>query len=346
MSVIKIDPYIKCAPGKKLYTYFNPTLPASVSMPDGSTEKIPLIVVNGKEKGPVAGFFAALHGDELEGVRAIQKIAEKLNPNEMRGGFIGVPVVNPAGYNARTRNNPVDDVNMNRIFPGKREGTISERIAYYIYQYIIPQLSFILSFHSLGSRAWAINQIQIRHYLDSNLWNRTKEIASICGLKYISVISGTPNGQMDDFNARDSSKEILYISTEMSGVGIGYTDFDEKVEKCVKAESNILKFLNIIDGTPDIPEPPKFIGKERPPNPVLDPSLCKVGGFMVPKVKPGDDVKEGDKLADILDMFGNSVESTYAPYDGIVRRISSYPVVPANSTPVDIWKFLSDEDLE
>jgi len=347
MSVINIGPYIRCKPGEKLYTWLPATLPSSVSMPDGKAVQIPLIVVNGIEDGPGIGFFGAMHGDELEGVQATCQIAEKLDPQEMKGTFFGIPVVNPSGYWARSRNNPDDNRNLNRVFPGKAEGTASERIAYAIYQYIVPQISCFMDYHAMGSRAWAISTIHIRHYIHRELWEKTRQIASICGFKYVSVIpGGVPNGMLDDINARDPEHGIPYISTEMSGVGTGYAELDEKVKMCIRAGLNIMKHLRIIQGKPEIPERATFIsGGEWPTPPRPGPDLTKSGGWMFPYVEPADIVKKGQKLADLLDMFGTVVDSTYSPYDGIVHIMSSYPVIPRNSVPVRVAKFLSDEEL-
>lgn len=347
MSMVKVGPYIECKPGTKLNTYLSATLPASVSMRDGTGARLPLVIVNGAEEGPSVGFFGAMHGDELEGVQAINRIARQLDPHKMKGTFIGIPVVNPAGYWARTRNNPVDNANMNRTFPGKREGTISERISYAIYQYIVPQISCFMDYHAMGSRAWGISTIHIRHYQQKHLWEQTRAIAAICGFKYISIIpGGVPNGMLDDINASDPDHGIPYISTEMAGVGTGYTELESRIQLCVRAGLNIMKYYEIIPGTPEIPEPPTYIGGVWPTPVIPDSSVAKVGGWMVPHVKPAEIVTQGQKLADIQDMFGNVVDNTYAPWDGVVRIMSAYPIVLANRSPVQVLKFLSENEMK
>jgi predicted deacylase len=314
-------------------------------MPDGTGARLPLIVVNGVEKGPGVGFFGAMHGDELEGVQAINRIARQLDPHKMKGTFFGIPVVNPAGFWARTRNNPVDNANMNRVFPGKSDGTISERIAYAIYQYIVPQIACFVDYHAWGSRMWAISVIHIRHYGHKQLFEKTKEIASICGFKYISIIpGGVPNGMLDDINANDPDNGIPYISTEMAGVGTGYTELEQNIQKCVRTGLNILKYFDIIPGEPEIPEPPQFIqGSTWPPPVAAASTVTRVGGWMVPHVSPWELVEKGQKLADLQDMFGNIVDSTHAPWDGVVSELSSYPVIPANSAPVKVYKFVNED---
>lgn len=347
MSTVKVGPYIQCEPGKKLNTYLSATLPKSVSMPDGTGERLPLVIVNGAKEGPGVGFFGAMHGDELEGVQAINRIAEQLNPEEMKGTFFGIPVVNPAGYWARTRNNPVDDANMNRVFPGKRDGSISDRIAYAIYQYIVPQIACFMDYHAMGSRAWGIHTIHIRHYRQRRLWEQTRAIAAICGFKYVSIIpGGVPNGMLDDINASDPAHGIPYISTEMAGVGTGMAELEPAIQMCVRAGLNILKYFEMIPGDPDIPEPPTYIGGVWPQPVIPNSSVARVGGWMVPHVQPAELVTKGQKLADIQDMFGNVVDSTYAPWDGIVRIMSAYPIVKANRSPVTVLKFLTEDEMK
>jgi len=348
MSIVEVSPYIKCVPGQKLTTWLPVTFPGSTALPDGEEAKIPLIVVNGIKEGPRIGFFGAIHGDELEGVQAIWRIAEELDPKKMKGAFLGIPVVNPSGYWNRVRNNPDDNVNINRVFPGNMEGTVSRRIAYTIYEYIIYQIACIVDYHAMGSRALAVNTVHIRHYANRTLWEKTSEIASICGFKYVSVIpEGIANGMLDDINARDPEHGIPYVSTEMSGVGAAYAGLDERINMCIQLGFNIMKYYDIVPGEPDIPEPPRFtIAGEWPTKSQPGPDFTRAGGWMKPYVTPGQEVEAGQKLADLFDMFGDVSDSTHAPFDGIVRVMSSYPIIPANSVPIQVMRLVTEAELK
>ena len=125
MSTINIGP-IRCETGTKV----SGMVPA-VSRVDGSNLGFPVIVVNGAKDGPVLLVDGGIHGDEQEGTLSIIEVAKKLDPKNLRGTFIGVPVMNVGAFEAMSRGNPRDThtFDMNRIYPGKPEGYLTDRIA-------------------------------------------------------------------------------------------------------------------------------------------------------------------------------------------------------------------------
>ena len=99
---------------------------------------IPITVVRNGE-GPTALLSGGNHGDEYEGITALLKLANRLQPEEMRGRVIIVPMLNhPAVLNG-TRTSPLDGGNLNRAFPGHPAGTLTEKIADYLTRYLAPQ---------------------------------------------------------------------------------------------------------------------------------------------------------------------------------------------------------------
>ena len=91
---------------------------------------LPLLVVRGERAGPVLAVSAGVHGDEYEGVQAIFEAFELLDPSQMSGTLLAVPVVNYAAHRDCSRTNPADDLNLARVFPGDPQGTITQRIAH------------------------------------------------------------------------------------------------------------------------------------------------------------------------------------------------------------------------
>ena len=88
------------------------------------------IVANGD--GPTVLLMAGNHGDEYEGPLAIMDAATSLDPAAVSGRIILIPFMNAPAVHAATRTSPIDGGNMNRVFPGKRDGTITEMIAHYV----------------------------------------------------------------------------------------------------------------------------------------------------------------------------------------------------------------------
>ena len=110
---------------------------------------IPITVVrNGK--GPTALLTGANHGDEYEGAVALRKLSNSLKAEEVSGCVIIVPFLNYPAFRAGTRTSPIDRGNLNRSFPGKPDGTVTEKIADYIQRHLLPRADFVLDIHSGG----------------------------------------------------------------------------------------------------------------------------------------------------------------------------------------------------
>ncbi len=90
---------------------------------DGGRIEIPFHVLVGKSHRPLVLLIAGVHGDEYEGVAALQDVAKEIDPNDLKGTVVIVPVANPQAFHARTRRNPVDLGDLNRLFPGDAKGT-------------------------------------------------------------------------------------------------------------------------------------------------------------------------------------------------------------------------------
>src|SRR5713226_244363 len=110
------------APGQKATGYLE--VPAGV---DAGTN-IPVVVVNGTKPGPVLAIVSGAHGTEYASIIAVEKLIERLNPAEISGTVILVPLVNLASFEQKTPHlNPIDGKSMNRYYPGNMSGTQTER---------------------------------------------------------------------------------------------------------------------------------------------------------------------------------------------------------------------------
>lgn len=110
---------------------------------------IPVTVVkNGT--GPTALLTGANHGDEYEGPIALFDLARTLRPEAVTGRVIIVPAMNQPAFAAGTRTSPIDRGNLNRSFPGRPDGTVTEKIADYFQRALLPLADVVLDFHSGG----------------------------------------------------------------------------------------------------------------------------------------------------------------------------------------------------
>jgi uncharacterized protein len=111
---------------------------------------IPILVAK-RGSGPTWLFTGANHGDEYEGPLALMALARNLPLEQLNGRLIIVPGLNMPAYRAGTRVSPIDQVNLNRAFPGDRDGTPTMILAHYIETVLMPLADYAMDFHSGGS---------------------------------------------------------------------------------------------------------------------------------------------------------------------------------------------------
>lgn len=110
---------------------------------------IPMTVVKNGD-GPTAILTGGNHGDEYEGPIALMDLTHSLKANDIHGRIIIIPAMNLPAFQAARRTSPIDGVNMNRAFPGRADGTVSQKIADYFQHTLIPMADAVLDFHSGG----------------------------------------------------------------------------------------------------------------------------------------------------------------------------------------------------
>jgi len=310
--------------------------------PDGSDYSLPMIIVNGTEEGPVLYLQGAVHGDELEGPAAIMDVVNSLDPKKMKGTIIGIPVVNIPGYLHKIsvdvsgiRENPIDWKNLNRTFPGKEDGTITERLAHTIANKIVPLADVIVDIHSGGQRGTSIHMagfIAAENNMDYVL--KTLEIAELIPMEIIWRSS--PWGKL---KIVAQEKNILFTCIEVTGQG---RCDEEDVEPLVIGIKNVMKHLGMIEGQPEgIPKERKYIDTETY-------IYATVGGLLRPKVKTGDLAKEGQIIGVLYDVHGHITEKVSAPFDCIVTGIRTKGVAWVSEPLFLVSSFISDprEGLE
>lgn len=110
---------------------------------------IPVIVVSGRRPGATLLVTAAIHGSEYPGVEALLRLTAELDPSTMRGTLVAVPLVNiPSFYARGIFVNPQDGKNLNRMFPGNPQGTLTERIAHGLTTELVPLADALIDLHS------------------------------------------------------------------------------------------------------------------------------------------------------------------------------------------------------
>src|SRR5687768_9243799 len=130
---------IEARPGEKASGYLE--IPARR---DSGTQ-VPITIVRGRQPGPTLALIAGTHGSEVAPIIALQRLRADLNAAEVRGTLILVHVANMPSFLGRTiYYSPIDGKNLNRVYPGKADGTASERIAHAITTEVISRSDYLV----------------------------------------------------------------------------------------------------------------------------------------------------------------------------------------------------------
>ena len=116
----------------------------------GGSWRLPLMTVSGASEGPTLLVLAGIHGDEYEGIIAIPQVYAQVETSDLRGRLVMAPVCNLPAYEAAERGSPIDGLNLARVFPGARDGSITRQIAYWLAEKFIRQADFLIDLHTGG----------------------------------------------------------------------------------------------------------------------------------------------------------------------------------------------------
>lgn len=295
------------------------------TMPDGSRLSLSLLVVVGTQSGPTLVVLAGVHGDEYEGIRAIQQVYRALKPEDVRGRWLAVPVANPPAYAAATRSSPVDGLNLARIFPGDPQGSLSQRIAHVLTQTFIVHADLLVDLHSAGI-AYTMPTLCGYYLHESDMGRASRRAALAFGAP---VVWGHPDIAPGRSVSAATDLGVPWIYTEAAGGGRVQP---EDLSCYVRGVFNVMKHLGMLAGSPEAPVPRYDLAGEGNLEKAI---TANTSGLFVPTVSLLDEVHEGQVLGHIMDMAGEPLEELRASTDGLIILMRGLPMIRTGD-----WTFM------
>ena len=278
---------------------------------DGTNVSLPVAAINGSKSGPLLYIQAGSDGDELNGIGVVSEVVSQLDPQKLRGGIIIISPLNFHGFQQATHRNPLDNKKTNRTFPGKKAGSITERIAYTAFRYV-RKSDLVLDLHQ-GSTSQMIDEVRVRVGSEHPLHIRCLELAKIFGIEYIFDKQG-PDGQLARV-APDAG--VPTIDPELGGC-VGWDE--TSIRKGVQGILNVLYYYHFLSGEPQLPPEYTITGAFKE-------FYADRGGLVKFFIALHAKVKAGTKLFAITDMFGMPKQIVYSQVDGILWRKRRLPMV-------------------
>lgn len=273
----------------------------------GTPVALPVIVVHGKEPGPVLWLSAAIHGDEINGVEIVRRVLADLDPSELGGTLIAVPVVNVHGFNTGDRYLP-DRRDLNRAFPGSARGSLASQIANLLVTEVVQRCSVGIDLHTGSDHR--INLPQIRADLDDP---DTLALTKAFGAP-IAIHSRTRDGSLRQIAADLGTRVLLFEGGEAKR-------FDP--DSITIATAGVRRVMAAMEMLEDDDDPPVECVLSRKSRWMRAPR----SGILNLGVARGDRVEEADSLAAIHDPFGKRLGTLKARAAGIVIGHTQNPLV-------------------
>ena len=285
---------------------------------EGTT--IPISIVHGTRPGPTLALTAGVHGQEYTPVLALQRLVRSVDPRSLAGTLILVHVANMPSYLSRTiYYSPIDGKNLNRVFPGKADGTLSERIASTITREVIERATHVIDLHCGDGNE------SLRPY---SYWITTGPPAVADAGKQMALAFGLDHIVIDRERPTDPSASVYLSNTAVTrgkpaltieSGGLARTD-DESIAAIERGVHGVLRHLGMRgDGPPPVARP---IWIER--SEVLRSATT---GIFYPAVERGHTVAAGTLVGRVTDFHGRVVEEINAPFAGEILYVIGTPAI-------------------
>jgi predicted deacylase len=300
------------------------------------TVRIPIHIRRATEDGPVVFVTAALHGDEINGTGAVRQLIQDDDFQLLRGSVILVPVLNLLAFDRHSRYLP-DRRDLNRSFPGSKNGSLASRMARIIFDEIVPRCDYGIDLHTAAVRR--TNYPNVRGDLTNPAVRR---LAESFGSEIIINKKG-PKGSLRREATETGCPTIIMEGGEVWKVEPGI------VESATRGIRNVLRGLDMLDGEAESPDYQIVIEKSKW-------IRAKRGGFMQFHISPGDIVEKDQPLATNTTLLGDERNTLHAPFDAVVIGMTSLPAIspgeplcnlgklPRGFRAADLRRRRSDED--
>ena len=286
-----------------------------------SGTQIPITIIRGRQAGPTLALIAGTHGSEVAPIVALQRLRTDVDANEMRGTLLLVHVANMPSFLGRTiYYSPVDRKNLNRVYPGKADGSVSERIAHAITTEIIERADYLVDMHAGdGNESLRPYTYWNKLGLDARADSIGREMALAWGHDRIVVDTDRPR----DRNASVYTQNTAHlrgkpaITTETGWLGAP----DElMIQANVAGATRLMRYLKMLSGAVELVQHPIWLERTQ----VL---TSPATGTWHHAVERGHTVAEGTLIGRVSDFFGNTLSEVRAPFAGEVLYVVATPAM-------------------
>ena len=290
---------------------------------DGGVMRLPVNVAAGHGDGPCLAVVAGVHGDEADGIATLMELWARVDAARLSGRLIMVPVANPTAFIAGRRRSPLDDLDLNRTFPGDPEGMPTQQLAHALLTKVLKQSDFVFSLHGWYSTGTTLPYVE---YAGSELRTAAASYRASVAAGFDMIWDCPwPEGLMTLAANREG---IPGIEAEVGGMGTTTAEYRKRYKSYVQ---NLMRHLGMVPGDACPAAALRHVEGIDISSPV--------GGLLDLAVEIGAAVETEYLLARVLDFHGAVTHEIRAPSAGLIGGIRTFASVGAGD---NVFRLLRD----
>lgn len=289
------------------------------TMADGTLLTVPVILIHGSRgDGPTVYIQAAVHGVEYNPLEALRQALSAITPDRLRGTVIAVPVANPMGVNLRVRQHPFDMVDLNRLYPGREDGTLTDRLLHAVYANAIKQSDYVVDLHTTDGTTLP--------HIRMGQSGAEHDLARVFGLELLV------DERIDEVlkRARYDGKLRLVAMADGKPAITPELGGHRRIQPAIAEQGrrgilNVLKHLSMLEGEVELPPVQTVVSYDSG-------SFLRTnhGGLFIPSIPFGSRVSRGELIGDLYSLSTfDQVEEYRSPFDGLLVSHSEQPALHA-----------------
>jgi predicted deacylase len=278
----------------------------------------PYTVVRGAEEGPQVALISGVHPAEYPAIEANIRFTRNLDPATLRGTLVSLPIIDVPAFLPRTPFvSPIDGKNPNRFFPGDPEGTFTDVLDDAIFRTVIAPADALIDLHG-GDMVEALEPFSIYSVSGNDAVDaKSDALARAFGLPYLIALRPQPGAIGGTTAHAAAAAGVPSIVAEAGSSGL-LTEPETRM--LVDGITNALRSLGMLDGDVAPLQPveiEQFTWLRSPTE-----------GMWYPSVPVGAQVREGQNIGRIDNLYGDTLAEIAAPHDGVILFITSAPAMP------------------
>lgn len=277
----------------------------------------PFFSITGRRDGPLFLITAGIHAAEYTGIDAAIRLGHLLDPAQVRGRVAIIPLLNRPGFYERSIYvNPEDNDNMNRVFPGRPDGTWSERFAHWLLNEVVARCEYVIDLHAGDLIEDLVPFVTYRETGNKDVDGRARRMADAYGAEWL--VKGQPTGErLGLLYAAAAARGVAAMIAESGRIGQLEAD---AVGRHVNGVQNILRAVGVLDGEPARVAQPRVLNR-------FEWLRSPFEGLFRCAVHVGDRVRTGQALGEIVDLLGERLGRIESPVEGIVLFLVTSPAI-------------------